>query len=143
MTDPGFETDDPKIKYNWNFWLYSPYTGFTCILNNQQPGEVISQLVGDQPMNDFGSGWPVNGIIFGYDPSRILSIVGPKDNRSGLPHLHIGCQVPNPNSANFEPFFGFDHTSNSLCQNQNSPCEGNPFLEIDNLFLLSPIDENK
>jgi len=139
MTDKGFEIINSDIKYNWNMWIYHPYTGYACVLQHQQPGDLFTVNSSLDQLHYSGEGWPPTGSIFNYDRDNIISTFGPKDIPSSLSHLHIACQIPMPKAKNFEKHVGFDFSSFPLCKTEN-PCEGNPNIEMKDLYLRGIIE---
>jgi hypothetical protein len=130
---------------NYNIWIRHPYTGYVCVLEHTQPGELISEIVGNGQVNDFGWGYDFDAPIFEYDPARVIANIGPKDGCSGLPHLHIECENPYLHPEAIEPFFGYDHSqyNRGLCLNGNPPCETISNIELSDFLLSGWVDPIK
>lgn len=115
------DPSDGKEFTNYMVNVYLPDTGYILSLQHVQPGPLLEDLLNGQKRKEVGYPTNGNGSIL-YDDSIPFLYVGPKDDFSGLAHLHIEGSIPD---KSIDTYYGMTKDQNKryfFCPDGLGPC---------------------
>lgn len=115
------DPDDGKEFTNYMVNMYLPDTGYILSMQHVQPGPLLNELLNGKKRLEIGYPTKGKGSIL-YDDSIPFLYVGPKDDFSGLAHLHIEGSIPD---SSIDRYYGMTRDNNKrsfFCSDGIGPC---------------------